>query len=310
MTRIGGGHGRGLLLALAAALGAVALGGTALAGHSGSDVKSYTGCLTMSGGTLTLIREGNAPLSECSKNQVEAHFSGGDITKISVTGALNGGGDDGEVTIGLKPEFTLPTGCASGQVAKWNGTGWTCAADNDTTYSAGTGLALSGGQFSVAPDYKVKNTPDCASGQFATGFDSSGDIECASPPATTAYFKHLSTAPVFKTSSRTAISLWLPAGAYVVTATATAHDDDANETTVNCDLYAGGVRVGGSEFWGDDIVDSGSPDSTAQGTIAVTAAATLASDGTVELKCDSTRGNDSLSDVAMTAIATASIIAQ
>ena len=40
--------------------------------------------------------------------------------------------------------------CANNQVAKWNGTAWFCAADQDTTYSAGAGLTLAGSVFSVA----------------------------------------------------------------------------------------------------------------------------------------------------------------
>ncbi len=41
--------------------------------------------------------------------------------------------------------------CANGEVAKWNGNAWVCApdVDTDTTYSAGTGLALSGNVFSL-----------------------------------------------------------------------------------------------------------------------------------------------------------------
>jgi hypothetical protein len=155
---------------------------TALAGHMPSGVKSYTGCLVPNDGVIIKIKEGNAPRSACTGGQVEAHFSGGDITKISVTGALSGGGDNGEVTIGLKTEFTLPTGCSNGQVAKWNGTGWACAPDNNTTYSAGTGLDLSGANaFSIEPEYRVKNTPDCGSGQFATGFSDTGTIQCSAP---------------------------------------------------------------------------------------------------------------------------------
>ena len=110
---------------------------------------------------------------------MEAHFSGGDITKISVAqgSGLTGGGDNGEVTIGLDPKYSLPQNCtAPSNVAKFNGTAWVCASDSDTQYSNGTGLDLSGTQFSVDSDYRVKNTPDCAAGQFATGFESDGDI--------------------------------------------------------------------------------------------------------------------------------------
>ena len=40
--------------------------------------------------------------------------------------------------------------CANNQLAKWNGTAWACAADQDTTYSAGAGLTLAGTVFSIA----------------------------------------------------------------------------------------------------------------------------------------------------------------
>jgi hypothetical protein len=164
------------------AVGVVAsFAGPAIAGHLTAGVKSYSGCLVSKDGVIIKIKEGDAPSSACTGGQVQVHFSGGDITKISVTGALTGGGDNGEVTIGLKPEFTLPTGCDSGDIAKWSGSAWACGTDNDTTYSAGTGLDLTGTAFSIEPAYRVKNAPDCPSGQFATGFDSSGAIQCATP---------------------------------------------------------------------------------------------------------------------------------
>jgi len=40
--------------------------------------------------------------------------------------------------------------CANNQVAKWNGTAWACATDQDTTYSAGAGLTLTGTVFNIA----------------------------------------------------------------------------------------------------------------------------------------------------------------
>jgi hypothetical protein len=43
--------------------------------------------------------------------------------------------------------------CAAGQVAKWNGSVWACSADEDTTYSAGSGLTLSGTSFSLDIDH-------------------------------------------------------------------------------------------------------------------------------------------------------------
>ena len=55
--------------------------------------------------------------------------------------------------------------CSNGQIAEWNGSAWVCAADDDTIYSAGTGLDLSGAQFSVASTYRLPQS--CANGQIA-----------------------------------------------------------------------------------------------------------------------------------------------
>ena len=211
-----------------AALALAVVGGTALAGHLTGDVKSYTGCLVPNDGVIIKVKEGNAPKSACNAGQTQVHLSGCDITKIAVTGALTGGGDNGEVTIGLKPEFTLPSGCATGQVAKWNGSGWACAADNDTTYNAGTGLSLSGTQFSVHPDYQVKNKPDCPAGQFATGFDSDGDIQCAAPAATTGVQAYSATASLVTVAgTTTVISKTIPAGLYLLFASVELQNGDA-----------------------------------------------------------------------------------
>ena len=42
------------------------------------------------------------------------------------------------------------TGCATGYVWKYSGSVWTCAADANTTYSAGAGLSLSGSTFGLS----------------------------------------------------------------------------------------------------------------------------------------------------------------
>lgn len=115
------------LTAVTLSIGMIAgLSGSAIAGHLTAGVKSYTGCLVSKDGVIVKIKEGEIPSSPCSGGMVQVHFSGGDITKISVTGALTGGGDNGEVTIGLKPEFTLPTGCHAGEIAEWSGSAWAC----------------------------------------------------------------------------------------------------------------------------------------------------------------------------------------
>ncbi len=43
--------------------------------------------------------------------------------------------------------------CSGGEIAKWDGDEWVCAADEDTTYSAGDGLTLSGTTLSLDTDH-------------------------------------------------------------------------------------------------------------------------------------------------------------
>ena len=95
--------------------------------------------------------------------------SGGDITAITAGSGLTGGGITGNVILSADTTYLqrrVSATCAVGssiRVINADGT-VACEADSDTTYSAGTGLAMSGTQFSIAAPYRLPQT--CANGQL------------------------------------------------------------------------------------------------------------------------------------------------
>jgi hypothetical protein len=118
---------------------------TADAGHEATAVKQYTGCLTADG-DIKRVAEGSEPAKPCVGSMVTIHLSAGDITEVETlaAGGLQGGGANGKLSLELVT-------CSGGQVLKYDAGVWGCAGDVDTntTYSAGTGLALSEATFHI-----------------------------------------------------------------------------------------------------------------------------------------------------------------
>ncbi len=261
-------HGkvRKSVVAIATAAAAiVVLAGTALAGHQTSGVKSYTGCLVSGDGVMIKIKEGEAPRSPCTGGQVQAHFSGGDITKISVGNGLSlpNGGDNGAVEIRLDASHSLPQDCAQFEVPmKKVSAGWACA-----NHDVGTGLGMdrtlgaSGGTvaFRILADYQVKNDPDCLAGEYAYGFESNGTIKCSTPPKAQGDMRsvhvpsHTFAGPGFEKLG----AITLPEGVWMLTARTDLQwsgGSDEFTASVACELRAGTSVLAGAqdEEWNED----------------------------------------------------------
>jgi hypothetical protein len=124
---------------------------------------------------------------------------------------------------------------------------------------------LTGTQFSIASEYRVKNAPDCASGQFATGFAGDGDIQCATPAAanltsfTAAQANFVNGDGVPDDEARhTYVTRSLPAGSYVVIRKGVLRRDDDDigfqhaSGAFGCGLSIGTQSIDESRFMARD----------------------------------------------------------
>lgn len=288
--------GRRIITSAAVAVLVTAGAGTAIAAFPDTDVKTYTGCLT-AGGVVNYVKEGPAPAQPCSSSKQVVKLSGGDVTKVVATGALTGGGDNGAVTIGLDAAKTVPTGCTSGEVPKWNGSGWGCATDQDTTYAPGTGLALSGVTFSVAPGYRLPQ--GCATGEVPKR--GVGSWLCGSVPVDNSVLQATQTRFTDGDGlpdgggAVTIASLTVPEGNYLVVAKAMieAEEDDVGFAAANgvgCSLYSGATAVDSTAWTQSDSNDGEGPSNTPLSLFAAGNGPT-----TFTLKCSAASDNDLVS---------------
>jgi hypothetical protein len=176
---------RTFLTVAAAAVAAAVIGAaTVVAGHQATT--SYTGCLNVASGTISKLALGDAPQSGCGESQLEIHLSSGDVTSVTAGIGLEGGGTEGAVSVGISDSYRLPQTCTNDQVTKWTGTSWTCGSDNDTTYSAGAGLSLSGTTFSADTSaMQARVGSSCAAGSSIRVIGSDGSVTCEPDDDTT-----------------------------------------------------------------------------------------------------------------------------
>ena len=302
--------------------------GTAIGGHFVTAVKSFTGCLNA--GTIVQVAEGDAPAKRCANNQVEVHFSGGDITAITAGTGLVGGGENGAAALAIAPAYQLPQACATTQVAKWNGTGWACGADNSAAYTAGTGLDLNGTEFSLDGDYQLPQgcqrgeavarvpglsagldqwgcrqyaqaSDSCPSGQFARATGSDGGLVCAVPAAGTAGTALSGRQTSFESGMglpdddvyREVASVNTPAGTYLVTAKGQIRSEMNVEdfsSPTSCRLFGAGAEFDYYQFVNADLDDNAFVHA-----FSLTGVVTLSAPGPISLQCQAGTGANGIS---------------
>lgn len=159
---------------------------------------------------------------------------------VSTDATLDGDGSGGD------PLKIAQQSATSGQVLKWNGTTWLPAADDNTgtTYTAGTGVAISGGNV-------ISNTGDLsATNELNTSLGVSGSNLALVDAGGTLNVPVSSIAPVQAVAAGTGISI---SGTTTRTVSSTITQADGSETVVNAGT---GISVSGTGTSGSPYVVS------------------------------------------------------
>ncbi len=111
------------------------------------------------GATWACASDKDTTLSEVTVDQYVSkvgYAKTANLAKVATTGAYS--------DLTGRPATVGALACQYGQVAKWNGAAWACAADSNTTYTAGANLTLSGNAFALSTPLP----PSTISGTAAT----------------------------------------------------------------------------------------------------------------------------------------------
>jgi hypothetical protein len=107
----------------------------------------------LTGGPITT----SGTLSVATGGVTNAMLAHSSLT-VTANSPLTGGG---AVSLGGSTSLGLTSSCSSGQILKWNGSAWACAADNNsggTVTSVGSGLGLTGGPITTSGTLSINTS--------------------------------------------------------------------------------------------------------------------------------------------------------